>query len=90
MIVSDAEIEYDVDEDIVIDESNLEQFNFFTSTELVSDGWITADEMLQSIDIELSEVSVPLLKFVNEDDIGMVGILDSISTASDIYLSSLW
>ena len=70
-------------------ENNLEQFNFFTSTELVSDGLITADEMLQSIDIELSEVSVPLLKFVNEDDIGMVGILDSISTASDIYLSSL-
>ena len=90
MVVSDAEIEYDVDKDIVIDESNLEQFNFFTSTELVSDGLITADEMLQSIDIELSEVSVPLLKFVNEDDIGMVGILDSISTASDIYLSSLW
>ena len=89
MVVSDAEIEYDVDKDIVIDESNLEQFNFFTSTELVSDGLITADEMLQSIDIELSEVSVPLLKFVNEDDIGMVGILDSISTASDIYLSSL-
>ena len=29
MAASDVEIEYDVDEDTVIDESNLEQFNFF-------------------------------------------------------------
>ena len=39
---------------------------FFTSTELVLDGLITADEMLQSTGIELSEVRVPLLKFVND------------------------
>ena len=39
---------------------------FFTSTELVPDGLITADEMLQSTGIELSEVRVPLLKFVND------------------------
>ena len=59
-------------EDIMIDESNLEQFNFFTSTEIVTDGLITTDEMLQSSGIELSEIRVPLLKFVNEDDIGQV------------------
>ena len=58
MAASDIEIEYDVDEGIVIDESNLEEFNFFTSTELVPDGLITADEMLQSTGLELSEVNL--------------------------------
>ena len=58
MAASDIEIEYDVDEDIMIDESNLEQFNLFTSTELVPDGLITADEMFQSIGLELSEVTL--------------------------------
>ena len=58
MAASDIEIEYDVDEDIMIDESNLEQFNLFTSTELVPDVLITADEMFQSIGLELSEVNL--------------------------------
>ena len=71
MAANGTEIEYDVDEDIVIDESNLEQLNFFTSTEIVPDGLITADDILQSTGIELSEVRAPLLKFVNEDDIGI-------------------
>ena len=53
MAANDIEIEYDVDEDIVIDESNLEHFNFFTSTEIVPDALITTDEMLQSTGIEL-------------------------------------
>ena len=35
MAANDIEIEYDVGEDIMIDESNQEQFNFFTSTEMV-------------------------------------------------------
>ena len=35
MAANDIEIEYDVGKDIMIDESNLEQFNFFTSTEMV-------------------------------------------------------
>ena len=35
MAANDIEIEYDVGKDIIIDESNLEQFNFFTSTEMV-------------------------------------------------------
>ena len=56
----------------MIDESNLEQFKFFTSTELVTDGLITTDEMLQSTGIKISEIRVPLLKFVNEDDIGQL------------------
>ena len=56
----------------MIDESNLEQFKLFTSTEIVTDGLIATDEMLQSTAIELSEIRVPLLKFVNEDDIGQV------------------
>ena len=56
----------------MIDESNLEQFNFFSSTEIVTDGLITTDEMLQSTGIKPSEIRVPLLKFVNEDDIGQV------------------
>ena len=30
MAANDIEIEHDVDEDIVIDKSNLEQFKFFT------------------------------------------------------------
>ena len=56
----------------MIDESNLKQFKFFTSTEIITDGLIATDEMLQSTGIELSEIRVPLLKFVNEDDIGQV------------------
>ena len=56
----------------MIDESNLEQFKLFTSTEIVTDGLITTDEMLQSTGIKPSEIRVPLLKFVNEDDIGQV------------------
>ena len=56
----------------MIDESNLEQFNFFTSTEIVTDALITTDEMLQSTGIKISEIRVPLWKFVNEDDIGQV------------------
>ena len=35
MAANDIEIEYDVDENIMIDEINREQFNFFTSTEIV-------------------------------------------------------
>ena len=35
MEANDIEEEYDVDEDIVIDESYLEQLNFFTSTEII-------------------------------------------------------
>ena len=50
--------------------------------------------MLQSTGIELSEIRVPLLEFVNGDDIGMVKVLDSNKTTADkaplIYLSSLW
>ena len=82
MAASNVEIEYDVGKDIVIDENNLEQFNFFTSTELVPDDLITADKMLQSTGIELNEVRVPLLKFVNKDDIGMVGVLASNKTTT--------
>ena len=39
--------------------------------------------MLQSTGIELSEIRVPLLKFANEDDIGMVKVLDSSKTTAD-------
>ena len=35
MEANDIEVEYDVDEDIVIDESYLEQWNFFASTEII-------------------------------------------------------
>ena len=56
---------------------------FFTSTEIVPDGLITTDEMLQSTGIELSEIRVPQLKFVNEDDIGMVQVLDSNKKTAD-------
>ena len=35
MAANDIEIEYDADENIMIDEINREQFNFFTSTEIV-------------------------------------------------------
>ena len=35
MEANDIEVEYDVDEDIVIDESYLEQLNIFTNTEIV-------------------------------------------------------
>ena len=83
MAASDAEIEYDVDKNIVIDESNLEQFNFFMSTELVHDDLMKGDEMLQSTGIELNEERVPLLKSVNEDDIGIVGVLASNKTTAD-------
>ena len=56
---------------------------FFTSTEIVPDGLITTDEMLQSTGIELSETRVPLLKLVNQDDIGMVEVLDSNKKTAD-------
>ena len=36
MTADNIEIEYDVDEDIMIDKSNLEQFNLFMSTEIVT------------------------------------------------------
>ena len=39
--------------------------------------------MLQSTGIELSETTVPLLKFVNEVGIGMVKVLDSNKTTAD-------
>ena len=83
MAANDIEIEYEIDEDIMFAESSLEQFNIFTSTEIVPDGLIMTDEMLQSTGIELSQIRVSLLKFVNEDDIGMVKILDSNKTTSD-------
>ena len=35
MEANDIEVECDVDEDIVIDESYLEQLNIFTNTEIV-------------------------------------------------------
>ena len=54
MAANDIEIEHDVDEDIMIDKSNMEKFNFFTSTEIVTDGLITTDEMFQSTGIELN------------------------------------
>ena len=44
---------------------------------------IIADEMLQSTDIVLSEVGVPLLKPVHEDYIGMVEAMDSNKTTAD-------
>ena len=56
---------------------------FFTSTEIVPDGLITTEEMLQSTGIELSEIRVPLLKLVNQDDIGMVEVLDSNKKTAD-------
>ena len=65
MAANGTEIEYDVDKDIVIDESNLEQLNFFTSTEIVPDGLITADDILQSTGIELSKK--PKIIANNED-----------------------
>ena len=83
MAANDIEIEYQVDEDIMIVESSLEQCKFFTSIEIVPDGLIITDEMLQSTGIELSQIKVPLLKFVNEDDIGMIKIVDSNKTTSD-------
>ena len=94
MASNDIEIEYEIDEDIMFAESSLEQFNIFTSTEIVPDGLIMTDEMLQSTGIELSQIRVSLLKFVNEDDIGMVKILDSNKTTSDkaplIYICQVW
>ena len=54
MAANDIEIGHDVDEDIVIDKSNLEQFKFFTSTEIVTNGLLTTDEMFQSTGIELN------------------------------------
>ena len=35
MEANDIEVEYNVDEDIVIDESYLEQLNVFTGTEII-------------------------------------------------------
>ena len=78
MAANDIEIKWDVDEDIMIDGSNLEQFNFFTSTEIVPDGVVP-----QSTGIELSEIRVPLLKFVKEDDIGMAKVMGSNKTTAD-------
>ena len=78
MAAKDIEIKWDVDEDIMIDGSNLEQFNFFTSTEIVPDGVVP-----QSTGIELSEIRVPLLKFVKEDDIGMAKVMGSNKTTAD-------
>ena len=78
MAANDIEIKWDVDEDIMIDGSNLEQFNFFTSTEIVPDGVVP-----QSTGIELSEIRVPLLKFVKEDDIGMAKVMGSNKTIAD-------
>ena len=78
MAANDIEIKWDVDEDIMIDGSNLEQFNFFTSTDIVPD-----DVVPQSTGIELSEIRVPLLKFVKEDDIGMAKVMGSNKTIAD-------
>ena len=39
--------------------------------------------MLQSKGIESSEVRFPLLKFVNEDDIGMIEVLDNNKTTAN-------
>ena len=39
--------------------------------------------MLQSAGIELKEVIVPQLKFVNEDDIALVEVLESNKTTTD-------
>ena len=39
--------------------------------------------MLLSTAIELSEIRVSLLKFINEDDIGMVKVLGSNKTNTD-------
>ena len=39
--------------------------------------------MLQSTGIEISEIRVPLLKFINKDDIGIVKVLDSNKTIAD-------
>ena len=44
---------------------------------------IKADELLQSTGIELSAIRVPLLKCFNEDDNGMVEVLDSNKTTAD-------
>ena len=78
MAANDIEIKWDVDEDIMIDGSNLEQFNFFTSPDIVPD-----DVVPQSTGIELSEIRVPLLKFVKEDDIGMAKVMGSNKTIAD-------
>ena len=39
--------------------------------------------MLKSTDIELSEVRVPLLKYLNDDHIGMIEVLESNKTTAD-------
>ena len=90
MAANDAKIEQVAEEDIVIDENNLELLKFFTSTEIVHNSVITADEIFEIIDLELSEVRVIVLKLIKEDVINMVEVLDSNQTIADkvsmIYL----
>ena len=90
MAANDTKIEQVAEEDIVIDENNLELVNFFTSTEIVHNSVITADEIFEIIDLELSEVRVIVLKLIKEDVINMVEVLDSNQTIADkvsmIYL----
>ena len=90
MAANDTKIEQVAEEDIVIDENNLELVNFFTSTETVHNSVITADEIFEIIDLELSEVRVIVLKLIKEDVINMVEVLDSNQTIADkvsmIYL----
>ena len=90
MAANDTKIKQVAEEDIVIDENNLELVNFFTSTEIVHNSVITADEIFEIIDLELSEVRVIVLKLIKEDVINMVEVLDSNQTIADkvsmIYL----
>lgn len=51
MAANDAKIEQVAEEDIVIDENNLELLKFFTSTEIVHNSAITADEIFEIIDL---------------------------------------
>ena len=83
MAANDTKIKQVAEEDIVIDENNLELVNFFTSTEIVHNSVITADEIFEIIDLELSEVRVIGLKLIKEDVINMVEVLDSNQTIAD-------
>ena len=83
MAANDTKIEQVAEEDIVIDENNVELVNFFTSTEIVHNSVITADEIFEIIDLELSEVRVIVLKLIKEDVINMVEVLDSNQTIAD-------
>ena len=78
MAASDVEIEYDVDEDIVIDESNLEQFNFFYKYR-VSPRWFNYSRW----DVPKHRPRIKWSKFVNEDDISMAEVLESNKTTAD-------